>query len=128
MNCKYCVPLFLFVCVFVVRNSNCFRHGTKQINENSGGGGGGGGGTCAEFKKLNNLTSSCCPDGRDDECYMTHYDTRCYCDTFCNRVNDNSDCCPDASQVCTDSTADGVATLSEEECDESKVYMENCNK
>ena len=34
---------------------------------------------------------------------MIHYDTRCYCDVFCDRSKmlDNSDCCPDALEICT---------------------------
>ena len=54
------------------------------------------GGTCADFLSLNGL-SSCC-NSKDDECYMIHYDTRCYCDVFCNRQS--GDCCPDALNVC----------------------------
>lgn len=34
----------------------------------------------------------CCP-GRDDYCNIPFYDTLCYCDEFCRRIN--SDCCPD---------------------------------
>lgn len=55
------------------------------------------GGTCAEFKRLNGLTKCCHP--RNDECYMIHFDSRCYCDTFCSiDINKNvTDCCPDAN-------------------------------
>lgn len=71
-----------------------FRHGSQQ-NEIDGG-------TCAEFIRINRM-STCCLE-RDDECYMIHFDTRCYCDIFCNReaMNDHSDCCPDAREVCSD--------------------------
>ena len=71
-----------------------FRHGSQE-NEIDGG-------TCAEFVQINRM-NTCCLE-RDDECYMIHYDTRCYCDIFCNRdsMNDHSDCCPDAKEVCTD--------------------------
>ena len=58
------------------------------------------GGSCAEFLKLNDL-SQCCAE-KEDECYLIHYDTRCYCDAFCNRPN--SDCCPDALTVCDDNS------------------------
>ena len=44
--------------------------------------------------KLNDL-KECCPS-RDDECHMIHYETRCYCDAFCNRGD--TDCCPDATE------------------------------
>ena len=67
-----------------------FKHGMRH-NEDHGG-------TCAEFLQINNL-SQCC-QSRDDNCYIIHYETRCYCDIFCDR-NSDSDCCPDASHgVC----------------------------
>lgn len=50
------------------------------------------GATCAEFLVKNHMNSCC--NGRNDECYMIHYDTRCYCDQFCGK-NSTSDCCPD---------------------------------
>ena len=106
---------FLFICYLTVR-LNCFKHGNKY-NEISGG-------TCAEFKQLNNLTSICCPEGRDDECYMKHFDTRCYCDTFCDRLSDNSDCCPDAAKVC----AFNVQLQEQTTCTEGEFFMDNCNK
>jgi hypothetical protein len=73
-------------------DSRYFRHGSGQNERN--------GGTCSEFLSLNSL-SQCC-SSRDDDCYMIHYDTRCYCDVFCDRSNvpDNSDCCPDAEATC----------------------------
>lgn len=52
-----------------------FEHGSS-LNEQIGG-------TCIEFKKINKF-NQCCPD-RNDQCYMIHHDTRCYCDTFCSR-------------------------------------------
>ncbi|RNA33934.1 tubulointerstitial nephritis antigen-like [Brachionus plicatilis] len=70
-------------------DSRYFKHGNRQNEFN--------GGTCSEFINLNNL-DSCCSQ-RDDDCYMIHYDTRCYCDIFCERP-DSSDCCPDAKKVC----------------------------
>ena len=71
-----------------------FRHGSQR-NEIDGG-------TCAEFVRINRMDTCCTM--RDDDCYMIHYDTRCYCDVFCNRevMNDHSDCCPDAVEVCVD--------------------------
>jgi len=56
---------------------------------------------CSEFFKLNHLTSCCL--GRNDECYMNYYGSRCYCDIFClvnNKINKHNDCCPDAVQTC----------------------------
>jgi hypothetical protein len=53
-------------------------------------------GTCREFLRLNKL-NSCCADRRD-ECYMYHFDTRCYCDNFCDRPH--ADCCHDAMSTC----------------------------
>jgi len=57
---------------------------------------------CSEFLRLNHLTS-CCP-GRNDDCYMNYYGSRCYCDIFCIEnslsVNKHNDCCPDAIQTC----------------------------
>ncbi len=55
------------------------------------------GGTCDEFLRLNGLEKCC--SSQDDECYMIHYDTRCYCDVFCHR-NTSSDCCPDGAFTC----------------------------
>ncbi len=62
------------------------------------------GGSCSQFKLINSLNRCC--HSRNDECYMVHYDSRCYCDTFCAKeVNKNvTDCCPDAigpSGVCS---------------------------
>ena len=76
-------------------DSRYFKHGSRQ-NENSGG-------TCSEFLRIN-LLNKCC-NQRDDECYMIHYDTRCYCDVFCDRsmLQDNSDCCDDAIKTCSSS-------------------------
>jgi hypothetical protein len=64
------------------------KHGGR-INEESGG-------TCTEFLRLNGINQCCA--ARQDDCYMIHYDTRCYCDVFCDRKE--SDCCPDAIRTC----------------------------
>ena len=64
------------------------RHGDRKNEEN--------GGTCVEFLQLNGL-DQCCAE-RQDDCYMIHFDTRCYCDVFCDRKE--SDCCPDAIRTC----------------------------
>jgi hypothetical protein len=64
------------------------RHGGRRNEDN--------GGTCKEFLELNSR-GQCCAN-REDDCYMIHYDTRCYCDNFCNRAR--SDCCPDAIKTC----------------------------
>ncbi len=45
-------------------------------------------GRCTDFLSLNNLFQLC--QGRNDQCYMNHFTTRCYCDTFCT-----FDCCQD---------------------------------
>ena len=45
-------------------------------------------GKCGDFLQLNNLLTYC--QGRDDDCYMSHHKTRCYCDHFCT-----NDCCDD---------------------------------
>ncbi len=50
-------------------------------------------GTCAKFLKINNL-SECCTE-RDDDCYMNHFKTACYCDKHAT-----SDACSDADDVC----------------------------
>lgn len=73
-------------------DSRYFKHGNKR-NEYEGG-------TCREFIDIN-ARQQCCLN-RDDDCYMIHYDSRCYCDVFCDRsaFPDNSDCCPDAHLVC----------------------------
>lgn len=65
------------------------KHGTEEGNGRFGG-------TCKEFLELNSLQQCC--NNREDDCYMIHYDTRCYCDLFCDRPR--SDCCPDAGRVC----------------------------
>ncbi len=76
-------------------DSRYFKHGSQK-NEIDGG-------TCAEFLQLNKMPMCC--DQRDDDCFMIHYDSRCYCDIFCYReaMNDHSDCCPDADKVCNKS-------------------------
>lgn len=73
-------------------DSRYFKHGNRR-NEFEGG-------TCREFLDLNGRDQCC--SNRDDDCYMIHYDSRCYCDVFCDRSSfpDNSDCCPDAASVC----------------------------
>ena len=76
-------------------DSRYFLHGTRR-NEITGG-------TCEEFIRINAI-KKCCAN-RDDDCYMIHYDSRCYCDLFCDRSkqNDHSDCCPDAGDICSSS-------------------------
>lgn len=73
-------------------DSRYFKHGSSKNERN--------GGTCSEFLNINSLNQCC--SSRDDDCYMIHFDTRCYCDVFCDRskVPDNSDCCPDAEETC----------------------------
>jgi hypothetical protein len=73
-------------------DSRYFKHGTKSNELN--------GGTCKEFLELNSMQKCC--TSRDDDCFMIHYDTRCYCDMFCDRSKfpDNSDCCPDSAETC----------------------------
>ena len=65
-----------------------YNHGDDKNTQN--------GGTCEEFLKLNRL-SKCC-DGSEEDCYMIHFDSRCYCGTECNRQSRG--CCPDALNVC----------------------------
>lgn len=91
-------------------DSRYFKHGDRR-NEMVGG-------TCAEFLQLNSL-DQCCSQ-RDDDCYMVHYDTRCYCDVFCDRskIPDNSDCCPDAGSVC--SGIYGISATTRKQAFESK--------
>ncbi len=110
-------------------DSRFFHHGSQK-NEVDGG-------TCAEFLKINRMDICC--NMRDDDCYIIHYDTRCYCDVFCNRavMNDNSDCCPDASQVCSEDSVplNITQTIKKKECykngvfykDSEKFYL-NCNQ
>ena len=78
---------------YAYADSRYFKHGSRQ-NEVSGG-------TCNEFLRINSLNKCC--NQRDDDCYMIHYDTRCYCDVFCDRsrLQDNSDCCDDAVSTCS---------------------------
>lgn len=86
--------IFGFISSIVANyDARYLRHGSQK-NEIDGG-------TCAEFKRLNAMDKCC--EVRDDDCYMIHYDTRCYCDVFCDRdmMNDHSDCCPDAANVCS---------------------------
>jgi len=68
-----------------------YKHGDESNKLNVG--------RCDEFLKLNSLASCC--SNRNDECYMYHYDTKCYCDEFCNRRPNSSDCCEDGFQTCT---------------------------
>lgn len=55
-------------------------------------------GTCKEFLNINNL-DTCCAQ-REDECYMNHHDTRCYCDVFCSLGTNHYDCCHDGAFEC----------------------------
>ena len=89
---KYGASSYNHAVGYGVVDSRYFKHGNVK-NELEGG-------TCAEFLRINAL-NQCCAH-RDDDCYMIHYDTRCYCDVFCDRsrVPDNSDCCPDAGPIC----------------------------
>ena len=64
------------------------KHGDRKNEEM--------GGTCTEFLKLNGINQCCA--ARQDDCYMIHFDTRCYCDVFCDRRE--TDCCPDAIKTC----------------------------
>lgn len=84
------IKFFILIIILNANFMNSFKHGnlTNELN----------GGTCAEFKLLNNFRE-CCPE-RNDKCYMIHYDTKCYCDSFCSRSRDDSDCCPDAFDQC----------------------------
>lgn len=102
-------------------DSRYFRHGDRR-NEMVGG-------TCAEFIQINSL-DQCCAQ-RDDDCYMVHYDTRCYCDVFCDRskIPDNSDCCPDAGSVCS-GVYDQIATTRKQafeskDCFKDGSYVSN---
>ncbi len=61
------------------------KHGQNILNKTHG--------TCAEFLKINALDSCC--NNREDECFMYHYDTKCYCDNFCK-----IDCCSDSETIC----------------------------
>lgn len=56
------------------------------------------GGTCKEFLEKNKRDFCC--ETRDDDCYIHHFDTRCYCDDFCDRshLNEPGDCCPDVTR------------------------------
>lgn len=89
------------ICIGIVFGSNLgyhvllnqvFKHGDR-LNELNGG-------LCSQFKLLNGIDQCCA--GRIDECYMIHYDTRCYCDTFCERSE--TDCCEDAYDECRGGT------------------------
>lgn len=83
------VLLVQLASIAVGYDSRYFKHGDRNHELY--------GATCREFLNLNNLDTCC--TRRDDDCYMIHYDTRCYCDVFCERP-DSSDCCPDARGVC----------------------------
>ncbi len=95
-----------------------YQHGT-DYNEMFGG-------TCKQFKMLNNL-QTCCPE-RDDNCYMLHFDSRCYCDSFCQLYN-TTDCCPDSFLSCARSESVTLNTITNDnECNENDFYMKDCNK
>lgn len=66
------------------------------------------GGFCSHFKALNDI--ECC-SGRDDECYMIHFDTLCYCDSFCDRFD--HDCCPDATEACSNNYTSTIRPIPE---------------
>ena len=79
---------------YIIAPKSILKHGDKR-NEQYGG-------TCAEFLQINNR-NQCCHEEDDEyignECYMIHFETRCYCDTTCNSRLE-SDCCPDANHIC----------------------------
>jgi hypothetical protein len=99
-----------------------FHHGSQK-NEIDGG-------TCAEFLQINRMDTCC--NMRDDDCYMIHYDTRCYCDVFCDRevMNDNSDCCPDAAQMCSEDSAPANKTqvVKKKDCYKDGVFYKDSEK
>ena len=116
-----------------IYDSRYFKHGSR-FNEHQGG-------TCREFLNLNGLRTCCAQ--RDDECYMIHYDTRCYCDLFCDRshLTDNSDCCPDSEQTCQAGPSPPPprpSPASQRDCvspvtgqvhrKHGQTYAENCNE
>lgn len=90
---RYIFIWIIGICQISAYDSRFFQHGSQK-NEI-------GGGTCKEFLEINRM-DQCCTE-RDDDCFMIHYDTRCYCDIFCDRsaANDYSDCCPDSPKVCS---------------------------
>jgi hypothetical protein len=73
---------------------NTLKHGNERNKQY--------GGTCAEFIHLNNL-NQCCQEEDDEyignECYMIHFDSKCYCDVTCNSRLE-ADCCPDSIHIC----------------------------
>ncbi len=76
------------------------------------------GGSCAEFKKINNI-SKCCQT-EDADCYMIHYDTRCYCDSVC--MVDTTDCCEDVKMSCFESQTVYTITETTETKDTEIIY------
>ena len=73
------------------------------------------GGTCAEFFKMNNRTECC--TSRDDECFVTNFDSVCYCDIFCHSAF--NDCCSDVQTTCMNYLKDenseiGIQSVGEE--------------
>ena len=112
---------FLFCLLFSIQNK-CFIFGVVQKANKSHGQHYGtlkhgsmynehNGGTCSEFMLINSL-DKCCTE-RDDDCYMIHFDSRCYCDIFCDRehLQDNSDCCPDAVHICASDVGNKASEL-----------------
>jgi hypothetical protein len=96
---RHIIILIIHIFQITAYDSRFFKHGTQK-NEIDGG-------TCKEFLEINRL-DQCCTK-RDDDCFMVHYDTRCYCDIFCDRssYNDYSDCCPDALITCNTNITKG---------------------
>lgn len=100
------------------KSKNNYNHGNKE-NELYGG-------SCSEFFKLNNMMTCC--SNRNDECYMKHYTTRCYCDEFCDRRPNSSDCCVDAFQKCFTSKPEPVEEEIKKNCTQNETIIDNCNK
>ncbi len=64
------------------------------------------GGTCAELKKINNR-SECCST-RDDNCFIINFDSKCYCDNYCDYDPANNDCCSDVIKSCRIDTTESL--------------------
>ncbi|KAF4518803.1 hypothetical protein B566_EDAN005426 [Ephemera danica] len=66
---------------------------------------------------LGSLPDHCCIS-RNDECSVPMNGTKCYCDEFCLR-QDNEDCCPDFWGVCVPDATTTTLTTTESENDET---------
>ena len=106
--------------LIIISTTSAYFHGNGHNSKQ--------GATCAEFLYKNHMDSCC--SGRNDECYMIHFDARCYCDQFCGK-NSTSDCCPDVVRQNNANRCPvkvGVCKKNGLVYQNGQKFMDNCNR